>query len=81
MASDFQPLTPSHGFAHAHGAVRWGIAVGAVAYVGYLGLLITCDLRRVEPLGFVPQFQAGASPFRMSNLTPLVGARASAPAT
>ena len=59
MASDSQPSAPSHGFAHAHGAVRWGIAVGAVAYVGYLGLLITCDVRRVEPLGFVPRFQAG----------------------
>jgi S1-C subfamily serine protease len=28
----------------------------AVAYVGYLALLITCDLLRVEPLGFVPVF-------------------------
>ena len=59
MANDSLRSAPSHGFAHAPGAVRWGIAVGAVAYVGYLGLLITCDLRRVEPLGFVPQFLAG----------------------
>ena len=59
VANDFQPSTSSHGFAQAPGAVRWGIAVGAIAYVGYLGLLLTCDLRRVEPLGFVPRFQAG----------------------
>ena len=29
----------------------------AVAYVGYLALLVTCDLQRVAPLGFVPQFE------------------------
>jgi len=34
------------------------IAVLTVAYVGYFGLLVTCDLRRVAPLGFVPVFAA-----------------------
>ena len=29
----------------------------AVAYVGYLALLVTCDLQRVAPLGFVPHFE------------------------
>ena len=38
-------------------AARLGIAVVAVAYVGYLALLVTCDLQRVAPLGFVPQFE------------------------
>jgi serine/threonine-protein kinase len=31
----------------------------AAAYIGYLALLVTCDLRRVAPLGFVPLFQDG----------------------
>jgi S1-C subfamily serine protease len=30
----------------------------AVAYVGYLALLVTCDLRRVAPLGFIPLFES-----------------------
>lgn len=36
--------------------IRWSLALAAIAYVGYLALLITCDLLRVEPLGFVPVF-------------------------
>ena len=40
-------------------AARLGVAVVAVAYVGYLALLVTCDLRRVAPLGFIPLFEPG----------------------
>lgn len=36
--------------------MRWSLALVAIAYAGYLALLITCDLWRVEPLGFVPVF-------------------------
>lgn len=32
------------------------IGVAAAGYVGYLALLITCDLLRVPPRGFVPRF-------------------------
>ena len=38
---------------------RLSVAVVAVAYVGYLALLVTCDLRRVAPLGFIPLFEPG----------------------
>ena len=48
------------GAVRASTAVRWGIAVVAVAYMGYLALLVTCDLLRVAPLGFVPLFEPGA---------------------
>lgn len=41
--------------------VRGSLAVAAVAYVGYLSLLITCDLRRVAPLGFAPRFGANGA--------------------
>jgi hypothetical protein len=40
-------------------AARLGIAVVAVAYAGYLALLVTCDLRRVGSPGFVPHFERG----------------------
>ena len=40
------------------GLVRCGLVVAAAAYTGYLALLITCDLRRVAPLGFAPHFDA-----------------------
>ena len=39
--------------------MRAGIVIGAAAYTGYLALLITCDLRRVESLGFSPAFASG----------------------
>ena len=52
-------VTPS-GSARPPRSVRWGIAVVAVAYTGYLALLVTCDLRRIAPLGFVPVFKPGA---------------------
>ena len=40
-------------------AIRVGQAVVACAYIGYLGLLVTCDLLRVAP-GFVPLFRPDA---------------------
>lgn len=43
----------------ASAGVRYGLAVAAVAYVGYLALLVTCDLLRVAPLGVVPRYQRG----------------------
>jgi hypothetical protein len=39
-------------------AVRWAVAATAAAYVGYLALLVTCDLFRVAP-PFVPLFHPG----------------------
>ena len=51
-------VTPS-GSVRASRALRWSVAVVAVAYVGYLALLVTCDLRRVAPLGFIPVFEPG----------------------
>jgi len=45
--------------ARASAMARWGVAVAAVVYIAYLALLITCDLRRVVPLGFVPRFDGG----------------------
>jgi len=41
-------------------AIRIGLAVAACAYIGYLGLLVTCDLLRVAPPGFVPLFRQDA---------------------
>lgn len=38
-------------------AVWLGLA--AAAYISYLGLLITCDVLRVAPRGFVPRFEHG----------------------
>jgi hypothetical protein len=40
-------------------ASQWALGLIAIAYVGYLALLITCDLLRVEPLGFAPVFANG----------------------
>ena len=40
-------------------AASWSLAIVALAYAAYLALLITSDLLRVVPLGFVPQFGAG----------------------
>jgi len=44
----------------ASGVVRCGIGLAAVSYVGYLALLVTCDLRKIAPLGFAPRFEHGA---------------------
>jgi hypothetical protein len=46
--------------ARASGVVGPALVVAAVAYGGYLALLVTCDLRRVAPLGFAPRFANGA---------------------
>ena len=54
---------------------RAGIAVLGGAYIGYLALLVTCDLRRVAPPGFVPVFEAGV--VTVAQLQPdAIGARA-----
>ncbi len=42
-------------------AARWAVAVAALAYIAYFTLLVTCDLRRVAPLGFVPRFDGSAA--------------------
>jgi hypothetical protein len=52
-------VTPS-GSVRASRTLRWSVAVVAVAYIGYLALLVTCDLRRVAPFGFVPLFKPDA---------------------
>src|SRR4051812_1789697 len=46
-------------------SAKWTVTLACitgltVAYVGYFGLLIACDLLRVASLGFVPVFEAGA---------------------
>jgi len=38
---------------------RLGVALVTAAYVGYLALLVTCDLLQVAPLGFIPAFEPG----------------------
>ena len=38
---------------------RLGVALVTAAYVGYLALLVTCDLLQVAPLGFIPVFEPG----------------------
>jgi eukaryotic-like serine/threonine-protein kinase len=57
----------------------WLVAVVAAAYVGYVGLLLACDLLRVAPIGFVGRFgpsgmtagelQAGSAAARAGLLT------------
>lgn len=55
--------------------VRAAIAVVGAAYIGYLALLVTCDLLRVAPFGFVPLFEA--SGVVIARLQPdSIGARA-----
>lgn len=62
------PSVPRAGFARSSTAVRAAVFLGAAAYLGYLALLITCDLRRVVPFGFVPRFDAGQ--VTVANLQP-----------
>ncbi len=38
--------------------IRGGIGVAAAAHLLYLSLLLTCDILRVAPHGFVPQFES-----------------------
>ncbi len=70
-----RPAVPAGGPRLASTALRWSIAVAALAYIAYLALLVTCDLWRVEPLGFVPRFESGA--VTISEVQPgSIGARA-----
>ena len=48
--------------------IRAGVGVAAAAHLLYLSLLLTCDILRVAPRGFVPQFEAGRA--TVSNLDP-----------
>jgi membrane-associated protease RseP (regulator of RpoE activity) len=49
-----------HVSARGSPAVLWALAMVAAAHVVYLGLLLTCDVLRISPLGFVAQFAANA---------------------
>ena len=48
--------------------VRAGIGVAAAVHLLYLSLLLTCDILRVAPRGFVPQFESGRA--TVANLDP-----------
>ena len=48
--------------------IRAAIGVAAAAHLLYLSLLLTCDILRVAPRGFVPQFESGT--VTVSNLDP-----------
>jgi serine/threonine-protein kinase len=48
--------------------IRAGIGVAAAAHLLYLSLLLTCDILRVAPRGFVPQFENGR--VTVANLDP-----------
>jgi PDZ domain len=70
-----RPAVPGGGPSLASTALRWSIAVAALAYIAYFALLVTCDLWRVEPLGFVPRFESEA--VTISDVQPgSIGARA-----
>ena len=61
--TDVRPPGPTpHGSgAYALRHIRvWALATIAVAYTAYLGLLLTCDLMRVTPLGFRARFEPGS---------------------
>jgi eukaryotic-like serine/threonine-protein kinase len=47
---------------------RIGIAIAAAVYVVYLALLITCDVLKIAPPGFVPRFERGR--VTVSNVVP-----------
>src|SRR5262245_12550851 len=49
--------SPSTQTTHTGIGGRAGIEIVAASYVAYLALLVTCDVRRVAPIGFVPSFQ------------------------
>jgi hypothetical protein len=57
---ELSPSVPLGPTARASGVVRSAIVVAAVAYIAYVALLVTCDLRRVAPLGFAVRFANGA---------------------
>ena len=48
--------------------VRAGLGVAAAAHLLYLSLLLTCDILRVAPRGFVPQFEGARA--TVSSLVP-----------
>ena len=52
----------------ASALIRFGIGVAAAAHLLYLSLLLTSDIMRVAPRGFVPQFDRGR--VTVSNLDP-----------
>ena len=69
-----QVRATARGSLRASKAVRLGVATLAVVYIGYLSLLVTCDLRRVASLGFVPRYESDA--VIVSDLQPdSIGAR------
>ena len=53
--SGVQPVT-----GRSQALILFTISAVAVASVLYLSLLLTCDLLRITPRGFVPRFEAGA---------------------
>src|SRR4029453_9602857 len=70
-----RPAVPGGGPSLASTALRWSIAVAALAYIAYFALLVTCDLWGVGPLGFVPGFDSEA--VTISDVQPgSIGARA-----
>ena len=64
------PLTSGTGLdtTRSRHLVRGGIALAGAVYVVYLALLITCDVLRVVPPGFVPRFESDRVTVR--NLAP-----------
>ena len=57
--ADSSPSGTGSGTAGSSRLVRIGIALAGAVYLAYLALLITCDVLRVAPLGFVPRFDRG----------------------
>jgi eukaryotic-like serine/threonine-protein kinase len=48
--------------------IRAGVGIAAAAHLLYLSLLLTCDVLRVAPRGFVPQFEGARA--TVSSLVP-----------
>ena len=57
---DYRQFTPVPTRSAPWAPSRMLIAILGFGYVAYLGLLVTCDVRRVAPFGFVPVFHNGA---------------------
>src|SRR5436190_2560591 len=57
---DYRQVSPFPAPATPWAPSRLLIAILGFGYVAYLGLLVTCDVRRVAPFGFVPVFHDGA---------------------
>jgi len=60
VAEDHRGSTLSSARVRPGALVRVGLSVVAVAYAGYLALLITCDLLRVAPFGLGLRFDGSA---------------------